>query len=206
MAEINFFKPTPIYKEYRILDMISQNESITQRMISDDLDISVSMVNQYLEEYEENGYLIREYYNLKNVNYVLTKKGIERKRLLNIWFLKDTLNIFKKAKEDVTSFLNQIIDKGITKVLFYGAGEVAEIMLQAIVSDNSVPLKVVGVIDDDKEKQGRIMVNVPIISKDELIKYNHDAIVVSSYVHREKIINSLKGIGYDSKKIVKFFE
>ena len=78
--------------------------------------------------------------------------------------------------------------------------------IKVIVSDNNVPLKVVGVIDDDKEKQGRVMVNVPIISKDELKKYNHDAIVVSSYVHREKIINSLKGIGYNSEKIVKFFE
>lgn len=206
MEDKNFFKPTPLYKEYRILDLISKDETITQRTISEDLDVSVSMVNQYLGEYEENGYVIREYYNSKTINYVLTKKGEERKRLLNIWFLKDTLQIYYKAKEDISIFLDLIIKKGINKVLFYGAGEVAEIILQVIVGDHNMPLKVVGIIDDDLEKQGKIIVNTPIIKKEDIKKYDHDAIVISSYTHREKISNALSEINYDVNKIIRFFE
>ena len=47
-----FFKPTPLYKEFMILDLIEKDAKITQRAISDALGIAVSMVNSYLDEYE----------------------------------------------------------------------------------------------------------------------------------------------------------
>lgn len=206
MEENKFFKPTPIYKKYRILDLVSKDEKITQRTISEDLDVSVSMVNQYLDEYEEKGYIIKEYLNSKTINYLLTKKGEEQKRLLNIWFLKDTFNIYSKAKIDIVYFLNQVIKKGVNKVLFYGAGEVAEIILQVISSDNNIPLKVVAVVDDDLNKENKVIVNTPIIKKEDIKKYDHDAMLISSYTHRDKIIKNLKDIDYDHKKIIRFFD
>ncbi|MCF7926982.1 MAG: winged helix-turn-helix transcriptional regulator, partial [Candidatus Izimaplasma sp.] len=51
-----FFKPTPLYKEFVLLDLIEKNEIITQRQMSDYLDVSVSMVNSYLDSYEQKGY------------------------------------------------------------------------------------------------------------------------------------------------------
>lgn len=206
MEENKFFKPTPVYKKYRILDLISKDEKITQRMMSEDLEVSVSMINHYLDEYEEKGYIIKEYLNSKVINYLLTKKGEEQKRLLNIWFLKDTLNIYYKAKINIVDFLNQIIKKGINKVLFYGAGEVAEIILQVLSSDNNIPLKVIAVIDDDLDKENSIIINTPIIKKEDIKNYDHDAMLISSYTHREKIIKNLEDINYDNKKIIRFFE
>ena len=47
MKDNPFFKPTPLYKEFMILDMVHKNEKITQRAIADALSISVSMVNGY---------------------------------------------------------------------------------------------------------------------------------------------------------------
>ena len=58
--------------------------------------------------------------------------------------------------------LNQIIDKGFKSILLYGAGEVAEIMLQAISDDEQIPLKVLAVIDDDPSKTNQMIVNISV--------------------------------------------
>ena len=60
--------------------------------------------------------------------------------------------VFNSAKENIVMFLNQIIDKGFKNILLYGAGEVAEILLNVIYTDHEIPLKVMGIIDDDLNK------------------------------------------------------
>lgn len=67
-----------------MLDLIEKNKVITQRYMSDYLNISVSMVNKYLGEHERNGYVIRKYTNSKTVTYIITQIGIEYRKLLNI--------------------------------------------------------------------------------------------------------------------------
>ena len=44
-----------------ILDLIEKNKHITQREMSESVGIAVSMVNLYLDEYEKNKYIKREY-------------------------------------------------------------------------------------------------------------------------------------------------
>ena len=67
MIENNFFQPTPLYKEYLVLDMIEKRPNITQRVISEALGVSVSMINYYLDEYEKKGYIKRKYHSTKSV-------------------------------------------------------------------------------------------------------------------------------------------
>lgn len=56
----SFFKPTPLYNEFMILDLIEKDSNITQREISKAINVAVSMVNNYLNEYEEEGLIIRK--------------------------------------------------------------------------------------------------------------------------------------------------
>jgi DNA-binding MarR family transcriptional regulator len=53
MRDNSFFKPTALYKEFMILDLIEKNKDITQRQISQEIGIAVSLVNGYLDEYED---------------------------------------------------------------------------------------------------------------------------------------------------------
>ena len=206
MNDNDFFKPTPLYKEFMILDLIEKEDKITQRMMSNHLGVAVSMVNSYLDKYEEAGYIKRKYVNSKTVFYLITKKGIEQKRVLNIQYLKASSLIYNGAKKNITVFLTQIIYKGFRKILLYGAGEVAEILLQTIDSDKTISLVVVAVIDDNKEKVGNKFSNIDVISVNDLILYPHDGILISSYINSQKIYNKLVDIHYDKKKILSFFD
>ncbi|MDY0277604.1 MAG: winged helix-turn-helix transcriptional regulator [Acholeplasma sp.] len=206
MAKENFFKPTMLYKEYMILDLVEKNKDITQREISKTVGIAVSMVNDYINDYEKKGLIKRKRHSTKNVEYFVTRKGTERRKLLNIWYLKSAHSVYLSAKDNITMFLNQIIDKGFKRILLYGAGEVAEIMLQVMNDDNTLPLEVIAVIDDDKEKQNAIIVNTPIISTDQIKLYEHDGILVSSFKHHVSINNKLISIKYNKKNIINFFD
>ena len=206
MSDNQFFKPTVLYKEYMILDMIEKNSNITQREMSKTIGIAVSMINNYLDIYEKDKLIKRKKHSTKTVEYFITKKGSERRKLLNIWYLKSSNNIYIQAKDNIIRFLNQIIDKGFKKIMLYGAGEVAEIMLQVMNDDNQIPLEVVAVIDDYKDRVGDTLVNIPIITLNELSKYNHDGIMISSYKHHETIHNNLVKIDYPKKQIIQFFD
>ncbi len=205
MKNNTFFKPTPLYNEFVILDLIEKKDKITQRYMSDYLNISVSTVNSYLDDYEKKMYIRRKYLNSKIVIYIITKKGVERKKVLNIQYLKSSSLIYGGAKNNISIFLDHIIKKGFKRILLYGAGEVAEILLQVINSDNSIPLEVIAVIDDDKNKINKYLINTLIISNHSIRKFDYDGILISSYSHHNIIYNKLLGLSYDKKKIINFF-
>lgn len=189
-----------------ILDLIEKDPHITQREIAEEIGVAVSMINSYLNIYEKDKLIKRKKHSTKTVEYFVTKKGSERRKLLNIWYLKSSNNIYMQAKDNIISFLNQIIDKGFKKIILYGAGEVAEIMLQVMNDDNQIPLEVVAVIDDNKDRVGDKLVNLPIITLNELSKYIHDGIMISSYKHHETIHKNLVKIDYPQNKIIHFFD
>lgn len=206
LSKNTFFKPTLLYKEFMILDLIEKNKDITQRKIGESIGVAVSMVSNYLDDYEHKGLIKRKYRSRKTVEYFVMKKGIERKKVLNISFLSASLKIYESAKQNIGTFLDQIIGKGFKRILLYGAGEVAEILLQSIMTDKSIPIKVLAVVDDDINKQEHSLVGTKIISLDEVNHIVHDGILISSYTNNETILNKLLEHNYEKSKIIQFFD
>jgi len=101
MHDNHFFKPTPLYKEFMILDLIEKDANITQRKLSQALGASVSMINGYLDEYEAKGYLKRHYQSSKTVEYKISKQGKHRKKYLNISYLNASQHVYQSAKENI---------------------------------------------------------------------------------------------------------
>lgn len=202
----SFFKPTLLYKEFIILDLIEKDANITQRKISKTMGVAVSMINSYLTSYEKNGLIKKKKYSSKTVEYFVTKKGKERTKLLNIWYLKSSHEVYLSAKDNIIRFLNQIINKGFKKILLYGAGEVAEILLQVMNDGTNIPLEVLAVIDDDESKHNNFIVNKPIICYKQIKSFDCDGILVSSFKHNEKINARLELINYNKKSIINFFD
>lgn len=199
-----FFKPTLLYKEYMILDMIEKNKNITQREMSKEIGVAVSMINDYLDEYEKKGLIKRKKHSTKTVEYFVSKKGMERRKLLNIWYLKSSHEVYLSAKDNIIKFINQIIQKGFKKILLYGAGEVAEIMLKVIDEDN-LPLIVLSVIDDDSNKENTTIYKSKIVSPLKIDLFQYDGILISSYKHQKSIKYNLMNATISESKIITFF-
>lgn len=205
MNEYSYFKPTPLYKEFIILDLIEKEIKITQRRMSNHLGVSVSMINSYLNEYEKNKYIKRGYISSKNVSYNITKSGKERKKILNIGFLKSSRQIYDLAKNNINTFIENILNKGYKRILLYGAGEVAEILLDVINIKDEYLIDVLALIDDDTQKSNLKIAGINIINLKDIQNYEFDGILISSYTNRLIMKANLKSIGYDENLIIDFF-
>ncbi len=205
MNDNAFFKPTLLYKEFMILDLIEKDSSITQRAISNELGVAVSMINGYIDTFEDKGYIRRNYISTKTVEYFITKKGIQRKKYLNISYLNASQNVYRSAKENIVKFLDNLVESGYKDIYLYGAGEVAEILLQVVTNEKHVNVNVLGVIDDDNLKQGSKLFGYPIISLSQSTQHNYDGVLISSYGHSETILNKLLNNKVNKEKIIGFF-
>lgn len=201
-----FFKPTSLYKEFMILDMIEKDQKITQRKMSEILGSAVSMINTYLDEYENNGYITREYLSTKTVLYHITAAGFERKKLLNIWYLQASQIVYQSAKNNIINYLMEISKRGFHKIMLYGAGEVTSIILDVIQDDKLVPLTVVAIVDDDLDKVNHTISGLKVISINSLNEFIFDGILISSYAHSGKMYTKLLSVNYPRDNILKFFD
>lgn len=206
MNDKTFFKPTRLYKEYIILDLIEKKNHITQRDMSSHVGISLAMINLFIDKYESNGLIKRLKHSSKTVEYVITKKGIERRKLLNMYYLKNSLILYDKAKESVENFLIEIESKKIKQIYLYGAGEVAEIFIDAICYSEIISIKMMGIVDDDINKIGSHLHNISIVSMQEFIQSSSDGILISSYTNKAKMLQNLKGQKYDLNKVYNYFD
>jgi DNA-binding MarR family transcriptional regulator len=206
MTDKSFFKPTQLYKEYIILDLIEKNKDITQRELASHLGIAVSMVNLMLDSLEKSHLLKRKKASSKVVDYVLTKQGFERRKVLNIMYLRSSQLLYDYAKENITTFLDQLELQGYKNFFLYGAGEVAEMLLHALYTKQHSLIKILGIIDDDIHKQGKTIYNVSVKSIEALNNFECDGILISSYTNKDIMINNIIQLGYESNKIINFFD
>lgn len=202
---MKFFSPTADLKEMLLLQHIEEKSNTTQHEMARVIDGAASMVNVYIDRLEENGYIIRDYKSLKVVYYNITPEGIKRKNYLLINYMKELLDLYRLAKDNVESFLSEVEQKGNRNILIYGAGEVAETILGVIRDRNKETLKVLAVIDDDESMKGKELLGFKIISRKDIAKYEHDAVVITSYAYEDEIRKKLQELNYSEEKIIRFF-
>lgn len=202
---MKFFSPTSDFKELLLLQHIEKNPKTSQHEIAREIGSAASTVNVYVNKLEEQGYLIRDYQSLKIVYYNITPEGIKRKNYLSITYFHELLDLYRLAEKNIENFLEKLEGKGYKNILFYGAGEVAETILGIIKGRKSKPLRVLALVDDDKERQGKKLLGYEIISREEINQYDHDGIVITSYTFEDDITNRLTEIGYPDDRIERFF-
>ena len=206
LKDTKFLTPTIELKELIILQHLEENEDTTQKELAEIVNAAPSMINVYINDYEEKGYIVREYISLKIVKYKITSDGVRRKNFLLITYLHELMKLYKLAKENIERFLCNLEENGYKNILLYGAGEVAETILSVIRDKETLSISIVGLIDDDLFLQDKMLMGYKIISLKEVEEYNHDAIVITSYTYEDSIRKRLEEVGYDHGKVVRFFQ
>lgn len=201
-----FFKPTRQYYQYVIFNLLASNSSYTQREIATKLNIAASTVNYLIDFYVTDGFITKTNDSTRDMKYILTDKGKNHAKLLNIKYLSNTQKLYNNAKNEVGVYLDEFVDRGYKRLVFYGAGEVCELLLNTIKEDYNSKLEVIAVIDDNIDKQDTLLVNTLITSFNSLNSLTYDALLISTYTNHEEIYNKLVNSGYDINKILYFFK
>lgn len=111
----------------QILEEVSQNRKITQRSLSKRLGVALGLTNLYLKRLARKGYI--KVINIKatRLRYELTPKGISRKTNLALQYIQDSFNLYRDIRKKTMEYFEALAREGCKCVVFYGAGEVAEI-------------------------------------------------------------------------------
>ena len=102
---------TPREEILRIIKHVENNPTVSQRILSNRLNISLGKTNYLLKELIKKGFIKAQDFShnsgkLRKVNYLLTKEGLEEKIRLTYYFLKTKeveYTVMKKEWEELVN-------------------------------------------------------------------------------------------------------
>lgn len=197
---MNVNRPSPQgsepYRSLQILDELSNNDSLTQRDLSNHLGIALGLVNSYIKNLVKKGYITVKAIPTKRYAYYLTPKGFAEKTRLTYDLLHDYTRIYREARKNLKTLFHDLQTSGVKKIVFAGADEVAEI---AYITLQETSLELVNVVDDDMSGKDFFGKQVqPVQSVQDM---HYDAIVVTSYLKRKHLYEKLIQVGVEKESI-----
>jgi DNA-binding MarR family transcriptional regulator len=201
---MNANRPSPgnaePFRSLRILDELSNNDSLTQRDLSHRLGIALGLVNSYLKNLIKKGFITVRAIPAKRYAYYLTSKGFTEKTRLTFDMLGDYTRIYREARKDLTVLFKEMQDEGIRRVVFAGADEVAEI---AYITLQETKLNLIAVVDS--ERPGENFFNITILPLKAITDMEYDRVIVTSYLKQDAYFAKLVNIGIKKNRIKNIF-
>jgi len=174
------------HKTLQILNELSDNGNTTQRDISTRLGIALGLVNSYIKNLITKGYIKVKSIPPRRYAYYITPKGFAEKTRLTYHFLQNYTRIYREARVSLKTLFNELQARGVKRVVFAGADEVAEI---AYLTLQETELELSGIVDE--EKAGKKFFGREILPIKDLGSIVHDSIVITSYKKSEKLYKEL---------------
>lgn len=184
------------YRTLLLLDEISKDQTVTQRDLSNRVGIALGLTNLFIKRLVKKGYIKIKSTQPNRLKYLITPKGIKEKTRLTYEFIQYSFLFYKEARKKVLALFSDLGQNGVRNVVFYGAGNLAEI---AYLTLQETPLKLVAVVDDNKHG-GRFLryrVKQPIY----LSELNYDRVIVTAIRSKEEILENLKRLDVLQDKI-----
>lgn len=191
-------------RQYKILSEIESGKPITQRSLAREAGIALGLTNLLIKRLVKKGYLkTSNAIRGRRLKYILTPKGIAEKARLSLAYLENTIHLYTETRDKIRDSLAKMgaIDPGSAlprRVIFYGAGEVAEIAYVAL--DRSL-FELVGIVDDRKNGQEFFGHK---IGSPAVLEQNHgacDCVIVTSFKESRQIAERLATLSIPAEKL-----
>jgi Mn-dependent DtxR family transcriptional regulator len=134
----------------KILTAIESGRPVTHRSLSRELNVALGLANLLVRRLVSKGYVKVTTIPRNRVKYLLTPAGLAEKTRVSKAYLDNTVRLYTETRERIRESLERVsadlATRGLDKrIVFYGAGEVAEI---AFISLQRTDLQLVGIVDD----------------------------------------------------------
>ena len=206
LEDLKFFHPSSELKILLILEQIQNSNNITQAKLARYIHSAPSMINFYIKQLEREGFIVKNKKTKKNVEYLITKHGIAKKNYLMVTYMNELIELYNLTKVNIEFLLKNMIKRNYKKCIFYGAGETAKVIIKVIKDIPGLELKILGLVDDNIDKQGRKYLGYDIVSCDEIKNFDLDAVVITSCVYENEIRDKLRKLRFPDEKVIFFFD
>ena len=207
------------YDEYtrQILDAIEAGDAVSQRSLSRELGVALGLTNLLIRRLVKRGFVRVLNVQANRVRYLITPAGIAEKSRVTRAFLDNTVRLYTQTRERIRQNLIELSaswpaedgvsvlparprPRAVKRIVFYGAGEVAEI---GYVCLQTTDLHLVGVVDDG--------VRTPFFGYDvhppEDLRNGHlhgqpySRVVIMSFRRSEQMSTNLRRIGLERREV-----
>ena len=185
---------SPQEHEYnrQILQAIASGGPVTQRSLSGNLGVALGLTNLLIRRLAGKGYIKISGMGTRHVRYLMTPEGWEALGRATRLSLENTMHLYTQTREQIRASLADVSalcvpgPGGEKRVVFYGAGDVAEI---AYISLQRTDLALVGVVDDERTGRFFDLAIFPgeALSAETLGGMPYEHLVVTSVRHAEAI-------------------
>ena len=180
----------------RLMGELDQDGSSSQRELSQRLNLSLGLVNTFLKRLVNKGYFKVKTMPRNRLKYFLTPEGLARKSRLTAEYLRYSIIFYRDVKDLLIGKFSEMERNHVRKVLFFGAGEVAEL---AYLYLQFTPLELSGVIDD--EQRGKNFFGFVIKGTESIHDSGWDMILLTQLDNTEDTILKLRQVGIGSDRI-----
>jgi DNA-binding MarR family transcriptional regulator len=181
----------------RLMGEIDRDGGHSQRELSRRLNLSLGLVNTFLKRLVKKGYFKVMTMPKNRVRYFLTPAGLARKSKLTVEYLQYSVNFYKDIKDLLLNKYMEMKRDNVRSVLFYGAGEVAEL---AFLYLQLTDIELVGIIDDKQD--GNYFFGFQIAGLDCIEQVDWDVILLTRLEDSDQDIKSLLERGIDPERII----
>jgi DNA-binding MarR family transcriptional regulator len=180
----------------RLMGEIERDGSPSQRELSRRLGLSLGLVNAFLKRLANKGYFKVKTMPRNRVKYFLTPKGLARKSNLTVKYLRYSVNFYKEIKNLLLNKYKAMEKNQLNFVLFFGAGEVAELAYLYLKLTN---IKLVGIVDD--MQNGNDFFEYKVEDLDRLNQKDWDTVLLTRLDDTDRDIQSLIKRGVNPERI-----
>lgn len=184
-------------KTLQLLEILEQHQTKSQRDLSLTLNMSLGLVNSFIKRLYNKGYFKIKNLPRNRVKYILTPKGVAEKSRLTYKYIRYSFEFYSKARNKLRTLFRALEDRGIKKIVFYGASDLAEI---AYLYLQETSIQFAGLIDDDQE--GKCFFGININSLDELNELNFDAILITELANKYGAKDGLLNHGAHAEQLI----
>ena len=181
----------------KILEKVDNDVVPSQRDLARDLNISLGLVNSFIKRLVKKGYFKARHVPKNRMRYFLTPKGVSEKTRLTYEYIQHSYKFYKEARQKMRDLYTELESQGVSYIVFYGAGDLAEIAYLSLQETN---IRLVAVVDD--EKNGKRFMRYTVVHPDRLGSLTFDRILITSLNSNEYIYQKIANLGLPAEAVV----
>jgi DNA-binding MarR family transcriptional regulator len=170
----------------KILERVDNEKTPSQRDLAGELNISLGLVNSFIKRLVKKGFVKITTIPKNRIKYILTPSGAAEKTRLTYKYIQHSYSFYKDARQKLRKLCADLEKKGIQRIVFYGAGDLAEI---AYISLQETPIQLTAVVDD--KKQGQRFMRQIVVDPDSLNRIAFDRILITTIDARESAMQKI---------------
>ena len=170
----------------RLLDEFTKEPEISQRALLERLGIALGLVNAYIKRLYKKGHIKIKTLPRHRIKYIITPKGFTEKARLTYTYMNYSIQYFREIRLNIERTYFKMMSEGITTILLWGDGEIAEL---CFISTRGLPLKIVGVVAEERVDNG--FFGHCVFTVGDICALDYDAILISSM--DDKVLKNIVG-------------